>query len=92
MKADEYAKPDRRGWFPLILCRVICGHIHYCDVSDPTKISKELEASCKPDGGYHSVLGDREKVRGTFREFIVFDNHQVYPEYIVWYTRKYADG
>jgi hypothetical protein len=88
MKADEYTRKDRRGWFPLILCRVVCGHINYCDAYDPVKISKELEASCKPGGGYHSVLGDREKVRGTFRELIVFDNHQVYPEYIVWYTRK----
>jgi len=89
MKADEYTKPDERGWFPLILCRVVLGHVNYCDVPEPKPISRELEASCQVGAPFHSVLGDREKVRGTFREFIVFDNHQVYPEYIVWYTRKY---
>ena len=37
---------------------------------------------------YHSVLGDREKCRGTFREYIVYDNAQVYPEWIIWYQRQ----
>ena len=23
MKADEYTQPDRRGWYPLLLCRVV---------------------------------------------------------------------
>jgi hypothetical protein len=91
MKADEYVKPDARGWFPLILCRVVLGNINYCDIREPVKIAKKLEASCsKRSGGqFHSVLGDREKVRRTFREFIVYDSHQVYPEYIVWYKRMY---
>merc|ERR1711924_118189 len=72
MKADEYTKPDGRGWLPILLCRVVCGHVNYCDALNPKDISKDLEASCKPGAAYHSVLGDREKVRGTFREFIVF--------------------
>jgi hypothetical protein len=92
MKADEYTRADKRGWMPLILCRVVLGNLKYCDAPDPTKKAKELEAACKPGAGFHSILGDREKVRGTFREFIVFDNHQVYPEYIVWYEREYPKG
>lgn len=87
MKADEYTISDKRGWRPFILCRVVLGRIHYCDAYDPTKSSKTLEQSCTV-GGYDSVLGDREKVRMTFREFVVFDGHQIYPEYIVWYQRK----
>ena len=38
-------------------------------------------------GLHDSILGDREKARGTYREFIVFDNNQVYPEYIIIYKR-----
>eukprot|EP00928_Gymnodinium_smaydae_P037957 TRINITY_DN26287_c0_g1_i1.p1 TRINITY_DN26287_c0_g1~~TRINITY_DN26287_c0_g1_i1.p1 ORF type:complete len:1787 (+),score=425.39 TRINITY_DN26287_c0_g1_i1:139-5499(+) len=86
MKSDEYTRPDDRGWNPLLLCRVVCGRMKYCDVRDPPRIRDELEAACM-GGGYHCVLGDREKVRKTFRELIVFDNDQVYPEYIVWYSR-----
>ena len=40
-------------------------------------------------GEYHSVLGDREKCRGTFREFMVYDNAQIYPEWIIWYRRHF---
>jgi hypothetical protein len=89
MKADEYTTSDSNGWFPLILCRVMLGRVNYCDAVQPRKLAADLEASCKPGSGYHSVLGDREKVRQTFREFIVYDEDQVYPEYIVWYERKF---
>jgi len=41
------------------------------------------------NGAYHSVLGDREHARGTFREFIVYDDNQVYPEFLLWYRRLY---
>jgi len=88
MKADEYTKPDARGYLPLILCRVLLGHINYCDAVDPRRHLRAIETSCRPGGGHHSVLGDREKARQTFREFIVYDSHQVYPEYIVWYVRR----
>lgn len=87
MKADEYTKQDARGFFPMLLCRATLGRINYCDHPLPIGLSASLEASCRPGGEYHSVLGDREKVAKTFREFIVFDNHQVYAEYIVWYRR-----
>ena len=38
-------------------------------------------------GGFHSVLGDREKARGTYREFVVYDQDQAYPEYLIIYRR-----
>merc|ERR1712139_153830 len=41
--------------------------------------------------GYDSLLGDRQKLRGTYREFILptscFDG--AYPEYIIIYKRRY---
>lgn len=41
------------------------------------------------DKKYHSLLGDREKCRKTFREFVIYDDDQVYPEFAVWYERVY---
>ena len=41
-----------------------------------------LQAKCTPAGGYHAVLGDREKVRDTFRELIIFDDDQVSSVYV----------
>ena len=37
---------------------------------------------------YDSLLGDREKARGTFREFVVYDKDQIYPEYAIIYRRS----
>eukprot|EP00415_Alexandrium_ostenfeldii_P004928 UN4928 len=37
------------------------------------------------------VLGDREAVVGTYREFVVFDERLVYPEFVILYEREYAD-
>jgi hypothetical protein len=90
LKADEYTKPDHRGLYPLVLCRTTLGNVNYC--ADEYPQAGALEASCR-SGKYHSILGDRQVVHGTFREFIVYDKHQVYPEYIVWYARRwFNDG
>ena len=39
-------------------------------------------------GSYDSTLGDREKARGTFREYVFYDADQIYPAYVIKYTRK----
>lgn len=87
-KSDEYVACNAAQHFPLIVARVILGRINYCadvdPVTDPGRTA--LESSCI-GGSYHSVIGDRKKVRGTYREFIVYDHYQVYPHFIVWYTR-----
>jgi len=87
MKADEYTQLDSRGFCPMLLCRVVLGRSNHCDAKRPSDLADELEASCKT-GKYHSVIGDRESVVGTYRELIVFDSDQVYPEFVVWYTRE----
>ncbi|OLP87919.1 hypothetical protein AK812_SmicGene30792 [Symbiodinium microadriaticum] len=35
---------------------------------------------CAQHGDYDCILGDRIKISGTYREFIVFDTENVYPE------------
>jgi len=88
-KADEYADDDKQGIFSglyaLILCRVMCGNIKYTDAVSPN--TQDLVDSILTRHTHHSVLGDRERCRGTYREFIVFDQAQVYPEYVIIYQR-----
>mmetsp|Transcript_37556 Transcript_37556/g.86740 ORF Transcript_37556/g.86740 Transcript_37556/m.86740 type:complete len:643 (+) Transcript_37556:73-2001(+) len=83
-KADEYAKQDSEGNFAVLLCRVLGGHVLYTDQVDPN--AEELCRLCSA-GEYDCVLGDRETSRNTYREFVVFDTEDVYPEYIVHYRR-----
>eukprot|EP00403_Amphidinium_massartii_P025727 CAMPEP_0178391804 /NCGR_PEP_ID=MMETSP0689_2-20121128/11352_1 /TAXON_ID=160604 /ORGANISM="Amphidinium massartii, Strain CS-259" /LENGTH=1180 /DNA_ID=CAMNT_0020012359 /DNA_START=96 /DNA_END=3639 /DNA_ORIENTATION=+ len=82
-KSDEYVKCDDKSHYPLIVARVTLGHVNYCDAKDPTVDPgrDKLLDSCLA-GEFHSVLGDRKKVRNTYREFIVYDHYQVYPQFI----------
>lgn len=86
-KSDEYVREDNNypGLFACLLCRVMCGRMKYDDAPRPDVDDLTWDVQ---DGHYHSVLGDREKARGTYREFIVYHSAQAYVEYIVIYRRK----
>jgi len=104
LKSDEYAGCAHGGYGsrgaccnterPLLICRVILGKFKYNDEAWPS--ASMLEEACL-SGDYDSILADREAAnikRGrppTYREFIVFDKDQVYPEYVVWYTRSFRE-
>mmetsp|Transcript_83703 Transcript_83703/g.194687 ORF Transcript_83703/g.194687 Transcript_83703/m.194687 type:complete len:543 (-) Transcript_83703:318-1946(-) len=85
-KADEYARPNSDGTYAVLMCRILGGRVKYTD-----EVSPNVEALVQSvtEGPYDSVLGDRAKCRGTFREFVIFDTEDVYPEYIITYKRKY---
>jgi hypothetical protein len=87
-KSDEYASSDQSGMYEgvcaLLLCRVVCGEMYYITKSDVSAIDKAMAT-----GKYDGVIGDREKAAGTYREFVVFDESQIYPEYVVLYERRY---
>merc|ERR1712112_363786 len=87
-KSDEYVKDEEdgiyQGLYATLLCRVHMGKINYDAQLKPDP--KQLMAPVKRKE-CHSVLGDREKVRGTYREFIIYNAGQVYVEYIVIYRR-----
>lgn len=85
-KSDEYAKADSRGLLPMLVCRVTLGRVLYTAEEYPK--TAPLVKQCTT-GTHHSVLGDREKCRGTFREMIVYDKDQAYPEFVVWYAREF---
>jgi len=88
-KGDEYARADEDSPDPtvlaLLLCRVACGEMYYA-----TEPRASAVQSAMASGLYDSVLGDREAAKGTYREFVVFDPAQIYPEYILTYKRRYV--
>jgi len=86
-KADEYARADDRGLCCALVCRVIGGQVLYNDDVNP--VAESLQDGVLK-GRFHSVLGDREKCRGTFKEYVVFDADQVYVEYVLYYRRVFA--
>lgn len=87
-KCDEYAKEDPSGLFSgkcaLLLCRVVCGELFRTEESDVSTLRTALAT-----GEFDGVLGDRETAVGTYREFVVYDDAQVYPEYIIIYRREF---
>mmetsp|Transcript_46893 Transcript_46893/g.101876 ORF Transcript_46893/g.101876 Transcript_46893/m.101876 type:complete len:503 (-) Transcript_46893:89-1597(-) len=88
-KADEYARGtfEAPDVFTLLLVRIMGGRVMFTDEPEPN--SAELTDAVL-HGPYDSVLGDRVKCRGTFREFVIFGSDQAYPEYIVTYKRRYC--
>lgn len=86
-KSDEYSVPDGQDICTMLLCRVVLGNALYTDEVEPNP--RKCEDSCIK-GDRHSVIGDRLKARGTFREFVIFDEDQVYPNFLVTYSRVHA--
>eukprot|EP00434_Breviolum_minutum_P026564 symbB.v1.2.023484.t1/scaffold2151.1/size87873/3 len=84
-KSDEYTTPHSGGLRSILICLSSLGRVNYNDQKRPS--GDELADSCKT-GGYHSILGDREKIRGTYREIVLFNENQVYPAYICHYVRR----
>eukprot|EP00746_Dinoflagellata_sp_MGD_P054854 gnl/MRDRNA2_/MRDRNA2_23954_c0_seq1.p1 gnl/MRDRNA2_/MRDRNA2_23954_c0~~gnl/MRDRNA2_/MRDRNA2_23954_c0_seq1.p1 ORF type:complete len:501 (+),score=110.47 gnl/MRDRNA2_/MRDRNA2_23954_c0_seq1:106-1608(+) len=87
-KSDEYSEADGDGLRYMLVCRVVLGNMHYTEEYFPKDVDSLVDSCVK--GEYHSVLADREKARNTFREFIVYDEDQVYPEFLVRYKRCYT--
>lgn len=88
-KSDEYAQTDDtfyEGLCALILCRTACGQAFRV-----TKPNDEAIMAARNANACDSVLGDREAVVGTYREFVVFNANLVYPEFVILYEREYAD-
>eukprot|EP00747_Dinoflagellata_sp_TGD_P144543 gnl/TRDRNA2_/TRDRNA2_176505_c3_seq7.p1 gnl/TRDRNA2_/TRDRNA2_176505_c3~~gnl/TRDRNA2_/TRDRNA2_176505_c3_seq7.p1 ORF type:complete len:319 (+),score=33.90 gnl/TRDRNA2_/TRDRNA2_176505_c3_seq7:1788-2744(+) len=85
-KADEYAKSNAAGEYTVMLCRVLGGKVYYTDelVPDPEELT-----NCCIQGPYDCILGDREKCRNTYREFVVYDSENVYAEYVINYRREF---
>jgi len=87
-KGDEYASRYESSSYCILLCRVILGKVFYTDAVKPDR--EAITSACCTEKTHDSCLGDREKCRGTFREFIVYEADAIYPECIIYYTHKAA--
>lgn len=88
-KSDEYAGDDKIGPYKhvycMLLCRAVLGQVlelHHGGEAVHPQIQRELAAK-----RIDSILGNREAAVGTYREFIVYDKDQAYPEYLILYKR-----
>lgn len=82
-KADEYSKNEGNGYC-VLLCRVLGGTVKY--TAEKTPNAEQLTKECL-EGSYGSIIGDRKKASNTYREFIIFDTEDVYPEFVLTYDR-----
>jgi hypothetical protein len=92
-KADEYSAENveglrtDEGCCTMVLCRVTGG---FCQVVETNEYDKDQLRKDVFDGNYHSVLGDRvKKLNKPFREIVVYDTTQVFPEFILYYRRLF---
>lgn len=88
-KADEYAQdsPDsEEGVYCLLLCRVVLGEV--LRMTAGGEATHGIVRSAMQSEAYNSVLGDRESAVGTYKEFVVYKEAQVYPEYLLLYQRE----
>lgn len=90
-KADQYTdeREERQTTgLQMFLIRACLGKI--CLMNDVKKLRRPpccegcLDDSCDHDNRYDSVVGEGQYI---FREFLVYDSHQVYPEYVISYDR-----
>lgn len=91
-KADEYAEeikeglPADIGCHTMLVCRCVGGLVKYVDTNEYD--INDLRADVF-DGAYHSVFGDREtKLGKPFKEIVAYDQHQIFPEFILYYERE----
>jgi len=76
----------------MMLCRVALGRVaraeRFYNKSEETKMLIDGIIEAKT---HHSLLGDREARAGTYREFVVYNQAQIYPEFILLYNRVFPD-
>lgn len=92
-KADEYAEeitdglPIDQGCHSMLVCRAVGGLSRLVDTNefDTDELRRDIF-----DGPYHSVFGDREaKLSKPFKEVVVYNNNQIFPEFILYYKRTF---
>eukprot|EP00930_Biecheleria_cincta_P019087 TRINITY_DN14679_c0_g1_i1.p1 TRINITY_DN14679_c0_g1~~TRINITY_DN14679_c0_g1_i1.p1 ORF type:complete len:808 (+),score=141.99 TRINITY_DN14679_c0_g1_i1:62-2485(+) len=88
-KSDEYTSPHGDGLRSILACCTSMGRVNYNDDKRPDPDA--MKESCSgADGAFHSVLGDREKIRGTYREIVLFNENFVYAAFACRYRRVTA--
>lgn len=74
------------GEFCLLLCRAVLGEVLTLQAGG--KLLHETVRAAIGSGVFESVLGDRQASVGTYREFVLYEEAQIYPAYLVNYVRE----
>ncbi|XP_059159019.1 uncharacterized protein LOC131943027 [Physella acuta] len=102
-KSDQYTDPRSQRVqngtpLKLFLTRMLLGNVFLCDSNHKSVASKDSKklsrppcthcfqdvCKCKPQVLFDSVMGDG---KWNFREFVVYDASECYPEYVITYKR-----
>jgi hypothetical protein len=91
-KADEYARGTvgsgkYAGCRTAAIVRVLGGRHFYTD-KDVSDAEKPLFAKRALEGNHDSTVGDRLKLKNSFREYVAYDASGTYLEYILYFRRK----
>ncbi|ELT90615.1 hypothetical protein CAPTEDRAFT_192002 [Capitella teleta] len=101
-KADQYSDDRQSRTEPghplaMLLCRVLLGSAYKCDEAKDFKrppCTQCHDDKCADHETFHdSVIGVKKEKKGRallFREFVIYDKSQSYPEYIIHYERHYG--
>ncbi|XP_059470161.1 poly [ADP-ribose] polymerase tankyrase-2-like [Neocloeon triangulifer] len=65
----------------MLICKVAIGKLYETTFSTTSSLPK----------GYHSVRGNAG-MRLAFPEYVIYNDDQVYPSYLIEYTANYKDG
>ncbi|CAL1537023.1 unnamed protein product [Lymnaea stagnalis] len=91
-KSDQYT--DATGPFQnMLLVRMTLGNVYLCRTNETRLLIRNASLPpTKDDTGnlvtYNSVMSDfKDDVLGVFREFIIYNETQFYPEYVIEYVR-----
>lgn len=96
-KADEYVVPmaasaagEMGDLCSVLVCRVVGGRTKVCLKNE---INAEALKAQVLSGPHHSVCGDRVKeLKKPYREFVVYDRDQVFPEFLLTYVRTFSSS
>lgn len=78
-RSDTYARALEDGGRIMLLCRVVLGNV--CRLPDGQ--DREAARRLEREGLFNSLLGTTQ----CGKEYVVWDKRQIYPEYIMYYTR-----
>lgn len=88
VKSDQYTARDCSNVKYMLVCRIIVGSPKkYLMQHNSHSSAPEFEVK-----KYDSILGIRpkgSKIIDSFREFIVFEDVKIYPEFVIEYTTAY---
>jgi len=88
-KSDEYGRDDGGNTYPGLNAILVAR----CFIGNPFIVNQAGDhVTTAKETGFHCVCGDRESTVGTYREFVFFNEGQIYPEFTIIYRRQWVSA